>query len=437
MTQLNTILTNLLSGVETPIIRNQSNNEQERLIEHLEIQSYPHALLHCPHLEEKGIGEDCVECQQLQHETYRSRFLQLANEKGYEHTHTLKAAFDYYSTLITQYRLTECDELLDTIYSYCLARGSWSSFYIMAVQALAFLRFKQGRYQESLDYFNIQIDVIGPNERIYENMALAYSRLEKYKDASISYAQAILLIKQKPQEEQEFSTLLMGLSNVLDNTEDALVVLDESMRLLKERFNKPHSLMAKALGAMGDLHMKRKDISAAEQCYKEAVDIFIDTCGYETPLTANALNKYAKSLLLLNKKQEALAAFTDSLSVWAKVDNESFEPNVIVEALITLSKERQENDLAITDKTIATLESLQNKIIDNAVLKNDINMICLLKFIYEIYILKGDIPRALHCCRTFKDCLSQLDATSLGEFSSYRTKLLEETSFLLGILEKM
>lgn len=439
MSQLNAILTKLLTGVETPIIRDQrSGNEAERLIEQIEIQNYPYPLLHCQHLEEKGIGEDCVECQQLQRETYQSRFELLTKEKGYEHTHTLKAAFDYYSTLITQYRLTECDALLDQIFSYCIERGSWSSFYIMGIQARAFLRFKQGQYQESLDYFNLQIEAIGPNEMIYENMALAYSRLEKFKEASICYAQAILLIRQKPPEQQQFATLLAGLSNVLDNIDDSLVVLDESMRLLKTRFDKPHSLMAKTLGAMGDLHMKRDDIATAEKCYQEAVRIFIDTCGYDTPLTANALNKYAKSLMQLDKKPEALAAFTEALQVWAKVDNESFEPNAIVEALMALMQQTKDSDKKenITD-TGTILESLQKKIIDSPLLKNDINVICLLKFIYEIYVLRGEIPRATVCCRSFKDCLEQLDESTLGEFVSYRSKLLEETTFILQIMEKM
>jgi len=438
--KLNKILSKLLEGIDTPKIHEErADNERERLVEFIEVKNYPYALIHCPHQKEKGIGEDCVECQILQRETYQAHFKLLAVQKGLTHPHTLKAAFDYYSTLIAQYRLTECDELLDKIYSICLERGNWSTFYIMAIQARAFLRFKQGKYLESLDYFNMQLEALGPNERIYENMALAYSRLANYQQASICYAQAILLIQQKPLDQQEFSTLLLGLSTVLDNMDDALIVLEESMKLLQAKYDKPHSLMAKALSAMGDLYIKKNDIIAATTCYEKAVRIFIDTCGYETPLTANSLNKQAKSLLLLDRKIDAINTYIAALKVWVKVDSESFEASAVVEALLMLMQEYQKTTALgkAPDDTIVILELLQDKIKDNPILRNDINTICLLKFIAELYILNKDIPRAIICCRLFKNCLSELDSVSLGEYEPYRRKLLAESILLLEMLEKI
>lgn len=429
---INEILNDICKGIEAPKIKaSNTDHEKERLIEHIEQQNYPYTLLHCEHREQMGIGEDCVACQLLQYETYKSRFMSLAKEKGYEHTHTLQAAFDYYSSLITQYRLTECDELLGLIYPFCNARGTWSIYYFMAIQALSFLRFKQGRYQESIDYFKKQIDIMGPNERIYENMALAHSRLNQYKEASICYANAILLIRQKPQEQQQFATLLLGLSAVLDNIDDSLVVLDASMDLLKTIYDKPHSLMAKTLTAMGDLHLKRQDSSAAEKSYAEAVTIFIDTCGYETPLTSNAMNKYARTLLLLDKKDKAMTQFLDALKVWAKVDNESFDPNMVVEALMALKNSSGGAE------SIPVLEAIQNKILSHPVLFTDLNVLCLLKFIYELYITNHDIPRAKICCKLFIDYLNKLDETHLKGLLPIRDQLLQESMEIANIMERM
>ncbi|MHB1947225.1 MAG: tetratricopeptide repeat protein [Gammaproteobacteria bacterium] len=435
--KLNEIIDKLCQGIETPQIRTESDgNEGLRLIELMESQSYPHAMLHCQHLEEKGIAEDCVDCQLLQYETYKSRFLQFVQEKGYEHTHTLKAAFDYYSTLITQYRLTEGDELLDTIYAYCINRGSWSSYYISAVQARAFLRFKQGRYQESLDYFKQQIDTQGPNKVIYENMALAYSRLNQFKEASACYAQAILLIRQDPEESQQFSSLLMGLSTVLDNPEESLIVLEESLKLLHQRFDKPHSLIAKALGAMGDAHMKLGDLNAAAKCYSEAIPIFIDTCGNETPLTSNAMSKYARVLLRLGNKTKAREIFISALQIWAKVDNESFDANLVAEAVMSLMNEcNSKIKDEWSDKLIACLDELQKKIETNVIFSDDINVLCLLKFIYELYIVNGEIQRAKICCQSFRDSLNRLDVNKLGELVQFRDKFLVEVTELLQIIE--
>lgn len=427
--KLNKILTALCAGVELPQLKEtQKEHEAERLIEFVEKQKYPYSPLQCEHKALKGIGEDCVDCQLLQYETYKSRFLSLAKEKNYDHTHTLQAAFDYYTSLITQYRLTECDELLTTIYPYCKSR-SWSDFYFMTIQALSFLRFKQGKYKESLEFFNTQIELMGPNERIYENMALAHSRLNENQMASVCYAKAILLIRQKPKEEQEYSTLLLGLHAVLDNTDDALAVLDASMNLLQQKYDKPHSLMAKTLTSMGDLHVKQNNLSAAEKCYSEAITIFIDTCGYETPLTSKAMNKYASILLMLDQKQKAVEFYISALQVWAKVDNESFEPHMVAEALMALM-----NNPIEQNNVKEILESLQNKILNNFVLANDLNVLCLLKFIYELFIMKGHLKSAAVCCQGLVEQLSTLNENELGELAAVRDSLLKESSIILKMI---
>ncbi len=427
--KLNKILNDLCHGIDIPKIEDKEiENQAERLIEQVETQNYPYPMLTCEHQAEQGIGEDCVACQQLQYQTYQSRFQSLVKEKGYNHTFTLKAAFDYYSTLITQYRLTECDELLDQIYEHCINRGAWSMYYVMAIQARAFLRFKQHRYQESVDYFNEQIALLGPNEKIYENMALAYSRLNQMDEAARSYARAILLIREKPPEEQKFATLLMGLSTVLDNTEDALTVLTASMEMLKQIYDKPHSLMAKTLSAMGDMHMKRNEIVEALPCYEDAVKIFIDTCGYETPLTSNAMNKYGKALLQNQQNEKASQVFLDALNVWVKLDDSTFDSGMVLEALMTFMDKKN-------DEVLSVLPLLQNKIVASEMLRQNLNVLCLLKFIYQIYILNGNIPEAYKTCQIFKENLSQLSAAELDQLLPFRDKLLEETSEILKIMD--
>lgn len=426
--KLNNILNNLCHGIDLPEIKEgEKDHQAERLIEQVETNSYPYPMLTCEHQAEQGIGEDCIACQHLQYQTYQSRFNDLVKEKGYGHTFTLKAAFDYYSTLITQYRLTECDELLDQIYEYCTARGTWSMYYVMAIQARAFLRFKQHRYQESVDYFHEQIDLLGPNEKIYENMALAYSRLNQMDEAARSYAQAILLIRAKPPEEQKFATLFMGLSTVLQNTEDALTVLSASMEMLKKIYDKPHSLMAKTLSAMGDMHMKRNEVAAALPCYEEAVKIFIDTCGYETPLTSNAMNKYGKALLQNQQNEKAMTVFLDALNVWVKLDDSTFDSGMVLEALLVFMNKNN-------DKVLGVLPLIEHKILANDLLRQDLNVLCLLKFIYQIYILNGKILDAMRTCKILKENLSTLNETELGELLLLRDKLLEETTEILRIM---
>lgn len=431
--QLDLILNKLCQNVDIPQTPKQPTQvSNELLIEQLEINNYPFQMLQCTHLEEKNIGEDCVECQYSQYETYKSRFNSFADEKGYTHTHTLKAAFDlYYSSLITQYRLTEADELIDKVYDACLSRGPASVYYISAIQARAFLRFKQGKYQESLDYFKQLLEVQGPSEVIYENMALVYVQLDQPQEAINAYGRAILLIRQKPIEQQKMSTLLISMANVIDEPMDAMFLLKEGLKLLRERYDKPHSLMAKTLEAMGDLNLKINNIEEAAVCFEEATQIFIDTCGLETPLTSKAMHKYASCLYQLNQKEKALETFINSLTVWTKVDNQSFKSNLIVQALTTLNAETLSP--VLWEKTKLTLDSLEKKLLD-PYFKNDLDTLCLFKFINELYIHNHAILNAKQCCKMFIECLNKMNEIP-QEHLTYRDQFLQDTLYILALIE--
>jgi hypothetical protein len=117
MTNLDDILNQLVSEVEIPHFQAEHHEDdaKQRLLEHLEIQKYEFQPLKCTHHDLLGIGEDCVACQEQQWQETKTEFHKLMNELGVAHTHTLQAAFFYYQTLITQYRLTECDELLNAV----------------------------------------------------------------------------------------------------------------------------------------------------------------------------------------------------------------------------------------------------------------------------------------------------------------------------------
>jgi tetratricopeptide (TPR) repeat protein len=184
---------------------------------------------------------------------------------------------------------------------------------------------------------------------------------------------------------------------------------------------------------MGDAYMKLGNLNAAAKCYGEAIPIFIDTCGYETPLTSNAMNKYARVLLRLNNKAKAREVFISALQIWAKVDNESFDSSMVAEAIMGLMNERIKDEW--TEKLIACLDDLQKKVENNPIFANDINVLCLLKFIYELFIVNGEIQRAKRCCQSFKVCLQQLDEAKLGELAQFRDKFLREVTELLQIIE--
>lgn len=444
MLETNSRLANIISAlcqnVPVPLIQEKSAEMQsQRWLEQVEMQSYPYSEITCPHQAALGIAEDCVNCQQKQYETYKSNFQTLANEQGLNHTHTLKAAFDYYHTLITRYFLTECDALLTKIYPTCQERGVNSLFYFMAVQALSFLRFKQGRYQEAAEFFNKQIEVEGPNDIIYENMALCYSRLNQEAQARRCYGQALLLIQQQSSSNADrMATLLLGLSTALNTPEEALIVLEESRQLLQAKYGTAHSLVAKTLSAMGDYQMKLQQSEKAQISYQEAVQIFLDTCGKDTPLTSNAMQKQGDALLALNKIPEAIQSFLRALDVWNQVDPISFDSSAVAKIILFFNEQMKKNSNAIRThkKNIQqALQTLAHKIAQSEILSQDLNTLCLLKFVYEGHLFSQDIANAIKYCQLLNDCLVKLDDQQLGELAQYKKMLLDETKTILSLAQ--
>ena len=90
----------------------------------------------------------------------------------------LQRKLDMTQLFIETYELNRADALITSILERCREIGG--SFKIKAIQALAFIRWKQGRQAEALVLFLEQEDMLdGPSSALFQNIGHAYSYLEQ------------------------------------------------------------------------------------------------------------------------------------------------------------------------------------------------------------------------------------------------------------------
>ncbi|CAK0819597.1 unnamed protein product, partial [Prorocentrum cordatum] len=70
---------------------------------------------------------------------------------------------------------------------------------IKAVQALAFTRWKQGRYREALERFHELEGWFGKNAALCENIGHTYAAIGAYDEAELYFSDAMALTKALPQ----------------------------------------------------------------------------------------------------------------------------------------------------------------------------------------------------------------------------------------------
>merc|ERR1719329_1134371 len=89
------------------------------------------------------------------------------------------------------YRLNKADEALVEVVPACEKRHD--DLTIKAVQALAFTRWKQGRYREALSRFHEMEGWIGKSAALSENIGHTYNTIGSYADAEGYFREALIL----------------------------------------------------------------------------------------------------------------------------------------------------------------------------------------------------------------------------------------------------
>lgn len=280
-----------------------------------------------PEKVETNIGEDYGHC--LSRETKLiKRYASLTEKSGLENEQTLKVAFELIHMWLNFYKLSPCNELIEEVWPACKAKfddKSEQTWYVKAIQSRAFLRFKQFRYQEAIDLFQEQREIMGPSAQLCENMGHTYNRLGEYDRAEASFKEALGLIDDpNTGAGANKGGILLGFGSMLQKmgkAKQALAIHSQALAFYQKKYeNSPHSLVAKSLVAVGSTLESLDQHDDACQKFEEAVDIYTKTVGEQTPLTANAVGCLGNALMKANKFERARKMLSRSFVLYVSFD---------------------------------------------------------------------------------------------------------------------
>merc|ERR1719428_1964861 len=262
-------------------------------------------------LEHDDDDPERVEEQEENERKLEARYKKLKDEKGIDHDETLNTFFALFDNCIQLYRLNKLSDYLADVVPVCRKKGG--KYKLKAVQALAFVRWKQSKFREALPLFHEMEDLLGKGAALCENIAHTYNSLGDYEKAEDYFRQALKFIEQEHgQNRGNRGGVLLGLGLVRDRLgkhKEALPVVQKAYEFYKERANgAPASLQAKAAISCAKINCKLGNLVKAEAYIKEAVQMYEVTCGATSPLTASAYMELGKCYWAQRKRADAQKA---------------------------------------------------------------------------------------------------------------------------------
>jgi len=283
-------------------------------------------------------GEDITNILEVE-EKCQAKFDHLRKTLGIEHEHTLTAAFDLMDQWIGNYRMSKIDQLLTDkeggLMAICKKKGK--DFYMRAVQMLAFCRWKQFRFRDSLKLFYEFQDLAGRSAILLENIGHTHNSLGEVDKAEECFQEALDRIAKGDRGNK--GGLLMGLGVAKKSRGDlkgSVEILYEALDYyLAEYKGIEHSIVAKCHTSVGRSLEGLGEWRKAEHHYYEAVHIFWLTCGY-SPLTANAVKKLGDAKVQLGFWDDAQQLYRQSFELHASFD--TLDMNAILELVSAIQR---------------------------------------------------------------------------------------------------
>jgi len=259
-------------------------------------------------LEHDDDDPERVEEQEENERKLEARYIKQKDERGLDDEETLKTFFALFDNCIQLYRLNKLSDYLAEVVPVCRKRDD--KYKLKAVQALAFVRWKQSKFREALPLFHEMEEILGKGAALCENIAHTYNSLGDYEKAEDYFRQSLKFIEQEHgMNRGNRGGVLLGLGLVRDRLgkhKEALPVCLKAYEFYKDRANgAPASLQAKAAISCAKLNAKLGNLPKAEEFIREAVQMYEVTCGATSPLTASAYHELGKCLWAQKKRHPA------------------------------------------------------------------------------------------------------------------------------------
>lgn len=254
------------------------------------------------------------------------RVAELKEQYGVADERFIKKVQKLVSVLIAQYKLDATDEYLDMITEAVTARGESDPLYIKTIQSRAFCLWKRYKYKDALKLFHEQERIMGPSAALCENIGHTYNSLGDYEAAEKYFVQAMEMLKMGSFGNKGGIYLGLGLVRErLGKTKEALPILQQALSHYQDEYNRggqqlDSSLIAKSHMSVAHAHENLGELSTAIYHVREALRVFRNTVGNNSPLVANALGSLGRMLQASGDLEEADTVLRHALGMEVKKD---------------------------------------------------------------------------------------------------------------------
>uniref|UniRef100_A0A7S1NH83 MalT-like TPR region domain-containing protein n=1 Tax=Eutreptiella gymnastica TaxID=73025 RepID=A0A7S1NH83_9EUGL len=299
--------------------------------------------------------KELVEDQLVQEKVLEEKVAKLRIQPGLNDPKSLEVVFELFSVWIGLYRLNKTDQLLQEVLPFCEQLGG--TWHIKGIQMLGFCRWKQYRYADALELFHKMEGLVGSSAALCENIGHTYSSMGNLDKAEKYFTDALELSRKEKDDrgaEAEGNTggILLGLGLIKDRQNkvaESLPVLQQALEWYQNKFGAvAASLVAKAHMSVGKAHEKLDALAEAEHHFREALRIFIVTCGDDSPLSAGAMASLGKVLFRMQQLSEAQKHLKGAVALEATKDSVHLQT---VFELLTIIMELHTKDAKHLDRS--------------------------------------------------------------------------------------
>jgi tetratricopeptide (TPR) repeat protein len=286
-------------------------------------------MIGCEHL----TADICPTCNKKYHANLKSLYLDLKTNSSYNDKYAMKLIIAYADILVKTYQLTECDELINETMDWVNANlNNTDKAYLQYIQSVAVLRFKQKRFVECAEQYEIVRSVLGDSYAIYENLAHVYNSCNDLTKAADCINRALELAESESRKAGLY--LALGVNMCARNKiNDALTYALKAMNIYDTQTSSTPkeypTLSAKARMSVAKYYEQLNDLPNALKYYSEAATTFTTTCGLINPLTFDALKNQGYVLAALHKWSDAISVLTNTLNIGTKLDAKCIDQSVL------------------------------------------------------------------------------------------------------------
>ncbi|CAE7247302.1 HET-E1 [Symbiodinium natans] len=373
-------------------------------------------------------GPELAADQILEEAVLEAKFFDYRERLGINDRRTLEVFFQLFDLWIMLYRLNKADEALKEVFPACEWRQD--DLTIQAIQALAFTRWKQGRFKEALTWFHQMEGLLGKSAALCENIGHTYNSLGMPAEAEMYFVQSLMFLStNSTMEKSNKGGVLLGLAGVREKQSKLLEAREsaqEAYDLYKKRDSKngwESSLTAKAAMTLSKLALKLGDLEEAEKRTEEAVRLFESTSGEDSPLLAGAFKRLGEIRMAQERWPEARSAFHSAYKLEAIKDAFDLTEVVIIHQHLSDSHlGKGELDRKSFRPYFPTIAQVLKRVYD---MKQDGNAGAYYKLAGEFFVLGED-------CEAGKSLLSAAVALLETESSIDTSGMVQSCKDLIG-----